>query len=95
VSTYHKIIKAPIITEKNTLLRAQNKYVFEVDARANKDDIKEAVQKLFNVKVNSVNTVVVKGKLKRMGKFVGLRSDIKKAIVKLVEGQSIERFGEV
>jgi large subunit ribosomal protein L23 len=95
MSIYHKIIKAPIITEKNTLLRAQNKYVFEVDTRAKKGEIKEAVQKLFNVKVCSINTVIVKGKLKRTGKFVGLRSDRKKAIVKLAEGQSIERFGEV
>jgi large subunit ribosomal protein L23 len=95
VSIYHKIIKAPIITEKNTMLRAQNKYVFEVDARATKSEIKIAVQHLFNVRVNSVNTVLVKGKLKRMGRFVGLRSDKKKAIVKLAEGQSIERFGEV
>jgi large subunit ribosomal protein L23 len=95
VSIYHKIIKAPIITEKNTMLRAQNKYVFEVDNRANKDEIKEAVQKLFDVKVEAVNTVVVKGKLKRMGRFSGLRPDRKKAIVKIAEGQSIERFGEV
>jgi large subunit ribosomal protein L23 len=96
VSKYHSIIKYPSITEKNTAMRqAQNKYVFEVVKNAKKPDIKEAVEKIFDVSVESVNTIVVKGKKKRMGRNVGYRSDWKKAIVKIKEGQSIARFGEV
>jgi large subunit ribosomal protein L23 len=96
VSKYHKIIKAPLITEKNTMLRGENnKFVFEVEKSANKGAIKEAVEKLFDVKVEAVNTMIVKGKLKRMGRFSGYRSDKKKAIVRLAEGQSISKFGEV
>ncbi len=74
---------------------AENKYVFEVLKTATKPEIKTAVEKLFNVSVESVNTMVVKGKLKRMGKFSGYRSDWKKAIVKIQDGQKIEKFGEV
>lgn len=95
MSKYHSILRAPSITEKNTMLRAENKYVFEVDKRASKPEIKTAVEKVFNVQVESVNTMIVKGKKKRVGRSVGYRSDWKKAIVKLAEGQSIERFGEV
>jgi len=95
VSKYHSILRSPLITEKNTLLRGENKYVFEVDRRASKVDVRNAVQKIFDVKVESVNTIVVKGKRKRTGRFVGYRPDRKKAIVKLAEGQSIARFGEV
>jgi large subunit ribosomal protein L23 len=73
----------------------ENKYVFEVLKTATKPEIKTAVEKLFNVSVESVNTMVVKGKLKRMGKFSGYRSDWKKAIVKIQDGQKIEKFGEV
>ncbi|MBD3314941.1 MAG: 50S ribosomal protein L23 [Chitinivibrionales bacterium] len=95
MSKYHSIIRYPSITEKNTMLREQNKYVFEVDRRASKPEIRLAVEKLFDVKVMTVNTMIVKGKRKRMGRFVGYQSDWKKAIVKLAEGHSIERFGEV
>jgi len=96
VSKYHSIIKYPSITEKNTTLRqTQNKYVFEVAKKANKPEIKEAVEKVFDVSVESVNTMIVKGKQKRMGRNVGYRSDWKKAIVKIKEGQTIARFGEV
>jgi large subunit ribosomal protein L23 len=96
VSVYHSIIRYPSITEKNTTLRtAQNKYVFEVAPDATKPQIKKAVQKLFNVTVLSVNTIVVKGKKKRMGKSAGYRSDWKKAIVKIMAGQTIAKFGEV
>jgi large subunit ribosomal protein L23 len=96
VSTYHKIIRSPSITEKNTTLRtAQNKYVFEVDINAKKPEIKEAVEKLFGVKVVGVNTGIVKGKKKRMGKYAGYQSDWKKAIVRIAEGQTIAKFGEV
>jgi large subunit ribosomal protein L23 len=96
VSKYHTIIHCPSITEKNTALRtSQNKYVFEVHKKAKKPEIKEAVEKLFGVKVLSVNTSIVKGKKKRMGKFAGYQPDWKKAIVKLAEGQKIDKFGEV
>ena len=95
MSKHHNIIRYPLITEKNTNLRAENKYVFEVDRRATKKDVREAVQSVFGVSVESVNTVVVKGKRKRMGRFQGYRPDRKKAIVKLAEGQSIDKFGEV
>jgi large subunit ribosomal protein L23 len=96
VSKFHNLIRYPSITEKNTKLReVQNKYVFEVVPTASKPQIKEAVEKLFNVTVESVNTMVVRGKQKRMGRNTGFRSDWKKAIVKVKEGQSIARFGEV
>jgi large subunit ribosomal protein L23 len=96
VSVYHSIIRYPSITEKNTTLRtSQNKYVFEVAPNATKPQIKKAVEMLFKVTVLSVNTIVVKGKKKRMGKFAGYRSDWKKAVVKIMAGQTIAKFGEV
>ncbi|MCL2181967.1 MAG: 50S ribosomal protein L23 [Chitinispirillia bacterium] len=96
MSKYHEIIRYPSITEKNTNLRSgQNKYVFEVALNATKADIKEAVQKLFEVDVEAVNTMVVKGKKKRMGRNVGYRPDRKKAIVRIKAGQNIAKFGEV
>ncbi|MBN1757420.1 MAG: 50S ribosomal protein L23 [Chitinispirillaceae bacterium] len=96
MSKYHNLIRYPSITEKNTTLReSQNKYVFEVVKGATKPEIKEAVEKLFNVNVETVNTILVKGKKKRMGRNVGYRPDWKKAIVKIKAGQSIARFGEV
>lgn len=96
MSKYHNLIRYPSITEKNTTLReSQNKYVFEVVKKATKPEIKEAVEKLFNVDVETVNTILVKGKKKRMGRNVGYRPDWKKAIVKIKAGQSIARFGEV
>jgi len=96
MSKYHSIIVAPAITEKNTILRSEeNKYVFEVAKQANKLEIKEAIEKLFDVTVLSVNTSIVKGKTKRQRQFVGKRPDWKKAIVKVAEGQTIDKFGEV
>jgi large subunit ribosomal protein L23 len=96
VSKYHSIIRYPSITEKNTVLRStQNKYVFEVTPASTKPEIKEAVEKIFNVKVLSVNTMIVKGKQKRVGRNTGFRSDWKKAIVRLAEGQTITKFGDV
>lgn len=96
MSKYHSIIRYPSITEKNTNLRSvQNKYVFEVAREATKSDIKEAVEQLFNVTVEAVNTMLVKGKKKRMGRFSGYRPNWKKAIVKVKQGQSIAKFGEV
>ncbi|MDR2578642.1 MAG: 50S ribosomal protein L23 [Chitinispirillales bacterium] len=96
MSKYHSIIRYPSITEKNTNLRSdQNKYVFEVAVNATKAEIKEAVQHLFEVDVEAVNTMVVKGKKKRVGRNVGYRPDRKKAIVKLKKDQTIAKFTDV
>jgi large subunit ribosomal protein L23 len=83
-------ITAPIITEKSTILSELNKVVFRVPLDATKPQIKEAVEALFRVNVISVNTIVQKGKTKFFRGRVGRRSDIKKAIVTLREGQSID-----
>ena len=86
------VLLRPIITEKSTLLTGLDKYVFEVDVRANKNQIKDAVQIAFNVRVQEVNTMVMKGKPKRFGRKVTNRPDWKKAIVTLVPGDKIELF---
>ena len=87
---HYDTILAPVITEKATLLSEQNKVVFEVAADASKDEIAAAVEALFKVNVTKVNTLNVKGKTKRFRGIVGRRSDVKKAIVTLAEGQSID-----
>ncbi len=86
------ILIRPMITEHTTDLMADGKYVFIVDKRANKIQISDAVEEIFNVKVEKVNTINVKGKVKRRGRIVGKRKDYKKAIVKLAEGETIEFF---
>ena len=86
------ILIRPLITEKSTQLMEEGKYVFVVAKKANKIEIAKAVAEVFNVKVANVNTVNVSGKVKRMGRFVGKRSDYKKAIVKLAQGETIEFF---
>ena len=86
------ILIRPLITEKSTQLMEEGKYVFVVAKKANKIEIAKAVAPVFNVKVANVNTVNVSGKVKRMGRFVGKRSDYKKAIVKLAPGETIEFF---
>ena len=86
------IIIRPLITEKSTALMAEGKYVFEVAKAANKIEIAKAISQIFKVKVASVNTINVEGKVKRMGRSVGKRSDYKKAIVKLAAGETIEFF---
>jgi large subunit ribosomal protein L23 len=86
---YDTIIK-PVITEKATLLSEHNKVVFRVPLEATKDEVKQAVEKLFNVKVGSVNTIRHKGKTKRFRGVEGKRSDTKKAIVTLLAGYSID-----
>lgn len=89
------LIKRPIITERAAELMEENKYVFEVDPRANKVEIRKAVEKLFDVKVEQVNTMNQTGKLKRVGRNVGYTSDRKKAIVKLAaDSNPINFFGE-
>ena len=90
MNNYRDIIKAPIITEKSSNLSDNNVITFSVDVRANKTQIKQAIEKIFNVKVESVNTVNVKPKKKRVGRYVGKTNKVKKAIVKLKEGSSIE-----
>ncbi|MDD2409699.1 MAG: 50S ribosomal protein L23 [Bacilli bacterium] len=85
------IIYSPVITEKSSALAEDGKtYVFKVDKRANKTQIKLAIEKAFGVKVKSINTLNTKPKKKRVGKYTGLTKTYKKAIVKLVDGQTIE-----
>jgi large subunit ribosomal protein L23 len=90
MSNYRDVIKAPIMTEKSSTLAQNNVVTFSVDVKANKTQIKQAVEKIFNVKVESVNTVNVRPKKKRVGRYVGKTNKVKKAIVKLSEGSSIE-----
>ena len=88
---YLEIIKAPVITEKSTRLsQEENKYVFKVDSKANKNQIKKAIENIFKVKVVEISTINAKVKKKRVGRYTGLTNKYKKAIVKLAEGQSIE-----
>lgn len=87
---HYDVIVSPVITEKATNLSELNKVVFRVAPNATKPQIKEAVEKLFEVKVKSVNTLVTKGKAKMFRGQRGQRSDVKKAIVTLEEGQTID-----
>lgn len=86
------IIKKPVVTEKSMALLEENKYTFFVDLNANKIEIKKAVEDLFNVKVDKVRTMRVKGKLKRVRNRWGKTPDRKKAIVTLKEGNKIQIF---
>ncbi|ASS89813.1 MAG: 50S ribosomal protein L23 [Bacillaceae bacterium] len=87
------IIKRPIITERSMDLVADKKYTFEVDVKANKTEVKDAIEKIFDVKVEKVNIMNYKGKLKRVGRFSGLTNRRKKAIVKLTaDSKEIELF---
>lgn len=87
-----QIIRHPLVTEKSTYLRELNCYVFSVDGKANKVEIKKAIENLFDVKVEAVRTLIVPGKsVKRFGRVVGRTSPLKKAYVKLKEG-TIEFF---
>ena len=87
---HYDVIVSPVITEKATALSEHNKVVFRVRKDATKPQIKAAVEKLFDVKVTGVNTLVRKGKTKRFRGTVGTQSDVKRAIVTLAEGQSID-----
>jgi large subunit ribosomal protein L23 len=87
---HYDVIVAPVITEKATLLSELNKVVFRVAADASKDEIAAAVEELFKVNVTKVNTLIVEGKTKRFRGRLGKRNDVKKAIVTLAEGQSID-----
>ena len=90
VARHYDAILSPVITEKATLLSEQNKVVFRVAKDATKDEIAAAVEALFKVNVTKVNTLVVKGKTKRLRGRPGRRSDVKKAVVTLAEGQSVD-----
>lgn len=89
---YRDIIIKPVVTEKSMNLLADNKYTFVVDRRANKTEIKNAIENIFSVKVENVRTMNVNGKPKRMGRFEGRTPNRKKAIVTLKPGQKIRLF---
>lgn len=87
------IIKRPVISEKTNIQKeSANQVTFEVDPRANRIEVKRAVQKIFNVKVDDVHTMHVRGKLKRRGRILGRRRSWKKAIITLMPGERIEFF---
>lgn len=90
MNNYRDIIKGPIVTEKSAVLAESNTIVFSVDPKANKTQIKQAIEAIFNVKVESVNTLNAPTKKKRVGRYAGRTNKVKKAIVKLAEGSSIE-----
>ena len=88
-----QVIRRPIITEKSSLMReTTNQYVFEVNLRSNKHEIAQALEGLFNVKVLSVNTMVMPGRDKRYGRYMGRQNKWKRAVVTLAEGQAIDFF---
>jgi large subunit ribosomal protein L23 len=90
----HFVVRRALLTEKSTLLREHNRYVFEVDRRAGKPEIKAAIEELFKVTVVDVRTANVQGKVKRLGRYAGKRPDWKKAIVTLAQGSSIDLLNE-
>ena len=87
---YLEILKAPVITEKSQIAKSEGKYTFKVSPKATKTEIKEAVEKIFNVKVSAIRTINVKPKKRRVGRYTGLTTRYKKAIVSLAEGQTID-----
>lgn len=94
--TVYQVIRRPLVTEKGVEKKDNERtLVFEVAADANKTQVKAAVEKLFKVKVDEVRTATFEGKMRRRGKFMGYRSDWKKAYVRLKDGQKIPDFAEV
>ena len=87
---HYDVIVSPAITEKSTLVSENNQVVFNVAKQATKPEIKAAVEALFGVKVTAVNTLLRKGKIKRFKGLVGKQKDVKKAVVTLAEGQTID-----
>ena len=87
---HYDVIVSPAITEKSTIASEQNQVVFNVAKKATKPEIKAAVEALFSVKVTAVNTLVRKGKLKRFRGTIGRQGDVKKAVVTLADGHSID-----
>ena len=91
----YNVIKKSLITEQTTELKEkENKYVFIVDKKATKNQIKPAIEELFDVDVEKIATMIVAGKLRRLGRYSGYRSDWKKAIVRLKKGQEIKAIEE-
>ena len=89
----YEIVKRPLITEKGSIQKESNNQLsFEVDRKANRVEIRHAVEKIFNVRVVKVRTMQMKGKVKRVGRTLGKRRDWKKAIVTLAGGENIEFF---
>ena len=86
----YDVLRSPHVTEKATIGTTENRYTFKVNPTATKQDIKLAVEKLFKVKVTAVNTINLKGKEKRFRGRIGKRDDVRKAIVRLAEGQTID-----
>ena len=96
IDKYYNVLIAPVISEKSTLVGEQaNQYVFKVSKKSTKPQIKQAVEKLFDVKVLSVNTLNQNGKIKKFRNISGKRPDFKKAFVKLAEGNTIDTTIEV
>jgi len=94
--TIHQVLRRPLVTEKGVDKKDNERTMcFEVAAGANKTQVKDAVQKLFKVKVAEVRTANMEGKLRRRGKFAGYRSDWKKAYVKLKAGEKVPEFAEI
>ena len=94
--TIHEVLKRPVVTEKGITKKEQERTLcFEVAAAANKIQVKQAVEKLFNVKVEEVRTANFEGKIRRRGRFAGYKSDWKKAYVKLEPGQKVPEFTEM
>lgn len=90
---HYDIIKRPLITEKTNIQKENyNQITFEVDRRANRVEIKRAIEKLFNVRVSTIRTIQVKGKRKQRGRVIGKRKDWKKAIATLMPGERIDFF---
>jgi large subunit ribosomal protein L23 len=87
---HYDVIRNPVVTEKSTMASEHGQVVFDVAMDATKPEIKAAVEALFSVKVKAINTLVRKGKVKRFRNHLGVRNDVKKAIVTLVDGQSID-----
>jgi large subunit ribosomal protein L23 len=92
----HEVLLKPVVTEKGMTAKEEARTLcFQVHSDANKIHVKQAVEKLFNVKVESVHTANFEGKLRRRGRFIGYRSDWKKAYVKLLPGQKVPEFTEM
>lgn len=93
-SDAYYIVKSPVLTEESTILmHAKNQYVFRVDPRANKSQIRDAVEEMFKVKVAKVNTMVYAGKVVRRGRSIGRKPRWKKAVVTLQQGETIDLMG--
>ena len=91
----HDIIRSPVVTEKSTKISENNQFVFKVDLATSKDEIKNAIEKLFKVKVKAVNTIKVKGKKKLFKGTKGKRSDYKKAVITLQKGETLDYSGGI